>query len=260
MKEIPILFSTPMVQANLEGRKKMTRRMTGLDNVNEDPDKVEFVRFQQYKKDGSYRAIFQHEDADGFGSVKCPYGQLGDVLWVRETWCLDLFNKNVYKATDGLTDGVGRKFTFSPSIHMPKSAARIWLQVEEIRVERLNEITRADAIAEGIKVKYLDGTAVFDDYACPDSFPYPFISARESFKSLFLSINGKPKPQREHGETGKILCFYAIAWDQEDYDRRWAKYNGIYRNKSLHVIINPWVWVVKYKVLSTTGKPKTEPG
>lgn len=232
--------------------------MTGLDNVNEDPDAIEFVRFQKYEKDGSYRAIFKHEDADGFGSVKCPYGQPGDLLWVRETFFdtrpfkqAPLFqngNDFYYKA-DGSFIGDHK---WKPSIHMPKVAARIWLQVEEIRVERLNEISEEDAIAEGVSFITRTSGICYMDYNIIE-YVYP-ITAKQSFKSLFLSINKKPSPNRERGNYGNILSYTAIAWDQEDFNENWAKYKGIYRNKTLKVNINPWVWVVKYKVLSTTGK------
>lgn len=256
MSEHPILFGQPMVQANLADRKTMTRRMTGLDEINEDPDEIEFIRFQEYK-DGSYRAIFQHKLADNPGSVKCPYGKPGDLLWVRETWintfiphCIPV--GGIYYKADHPEE---KSLRWRPSIHMPKGYARIWLQIEEIRVERLNEINEEDAIAEGVSWIRRTSGICFMDYRIKEHI-FPF-TAKRSFQTLFLSINGKPKPQREFGEKGKIVSYTAIAWDQEDFDKNWAKYHGTYRNKPLEVHINPWVWVVKYKVLSKTGKPAT---
>jgi len=251
MKEIPILFSTPMVQAILEGRKTMTRRI--VKDIHSESQYLPefklsgftFIEPDQFEKPHNEKIA---------SVISCRYGQPGDVLWVREAWCLDLLNRNVYKA-DRETDGVGRKFSFSPSIHMPKAAARIWLQVESIRVERLNEIHYQDAIAEGIE-RFGDDS--WKDYQSKTGETY-YSNPRLSFKSLFLSINGKPKPVRERGETGKILSYTAIAWDQEDYEKTWKKFYGVYRNKPLHVIINPWVWVVKFKVLSTTGKANLKP-
>lgn len=219
MKEIPILFSTPMVQAILDGRKTMTRRMTGLDQVNEDPDAIEFVRFQEYK-DGSYRAIFQHELADEPGSVKCPYGKSGDLLWVRETW-----RKSDFPEADGIyefkanmpnPDAAWNKGIWKPCIHMPKAAARIWLQVEEIRVERLREISQEDAIAEGMK-----------------------------FNRLFDEWGGVVK----HPTVEDHFRWYSNPADA--FNNLWITINGMESFKS-----NPWVWVVKFKVLSTTGKPQ----
>jgi len=247
MQEKPILFSTPMVQANLDDRKTNTRRTRGLEKINEDPDSVEFVRFQEYK-DGSYRAIFQHKLADEPGSVKCPYGKQGDLLWVRESFQNILResgqHQNIFKADPIIWQG-----KWKPSIHMPKATARIWLQVEEIKVERLNKISALDAISEGIKNLSL---TAWKDYLVNERY---CSNPVQSFKSLFLSINAKPSPNRERANYGTILSYTAIAWDQDDFDKNWAKYDGIYRGKPLSVTINPWVWVVKFKTLSTTGKP-----
>lgn len=255
MNEHPILFSTLMVQANLDGRKTNTRRMTGLDKVNEDPDSIEFVRFQEYR-DGSCCAIFKHKLADEPGSVKSPYGQTGDILWVRETWRKSDFPEHdgiyEFKASMDDPDAEWNKGIWNPSIHMPKSASRIWLQVEEIRVERLNDISVYDAIAEGIEPY---GKYSWKDYESKNGEVY-YSNPKSSFKSLFLSINRTPKPQREFDYKGKIVSYIAVAWDQNDFINNWAKYHGEYRQKQLHVIINPWVWVVKYKILSTTGKPE----
>jgi len=260
IKEIPILFSTPMVQANLEGRKTMTRRMTGLEKINENPDDWQFewadfsLKFPWcFTQKLTVNEISLAERNFNQERIKCPYGQPGDMLWVRESFQNILREKgkheNIFKADPLIWGG-----KWKPSIHMPKVAARIWLQVEEIRLERLNEIHYQDAIAEGIE-RFGDDS--WKDYQSKTGETY-YSNPRLSFKSLFLSINGKPKPVRERGETGKILSYTAIAWDQEDYEKTWRKFYGEYRNKPLHVIINPWVWVVKFKVLSTTGKPSLE--
>jgi len=233
MKEISILFNTEMVQAILESRKSMTRRLKGLEKINEAPEKVEFVRFQQYEKDGSYRAIFKHEDADGFGSVKCPYGQPGDVLWVRETSRkvshygfedpIVEFKAGGHNAHCPIpdTDQFIPMTNWKPSIHMPKEAARIWLEVEEIRVERLQDISHEDAIAEGIYIKYW-GEDITQPYAYRKSKPEGLAtdykrSEIEAFQDLWGSTYGND---------------WNIGWNA-----------------------NPWVWVVKFKVLSTTSKP-----
>ena len=242
MNEHTILFSPPMVQANLDGCKRMTRRMTGLDNVNEDPDAIEFVRFQKYEKDGSYRAIFKHEDADGFGSVKCPYGQPGDLLWVREMFfayglwssILDTDTGKKKWSFQDLTISEGFQYKYvslppekvyqnrghigwykRPSMFMPKSAARIWLQVEEIRVERLQNISEEDAMSEGVQCIRRTSGYCWMNYIIGE-YVYPS-TAKYSFVTLWKKINGND---------------WNIGWDA-----------------------NPWVWVVKYKVLSTTGKP-----
>lgn len=254
MNEHPILFSAPMVQANLDDRKTMTRRMTGLDKINDNPDVYEY---HGMLPDNPYIHVFARMWKGNHVEtvhMKCIYGKTGDLLWVRETvgkqWSSDSVGgcktKFIYKA-DGTELQLGMHW--KPSIHMPKAASRIWLEVEEVLVERLNEISSQDAIHEGIENS---SPATWKDYLNKDSYcENPIMS----FKSLFISINGKPSPNREIGNYGNILSYTAIAWDQEDFDKNWSKFNGIYHNKPLEVIINPWVWVVRYKVLSTTGKP-----
>jgi hypothetical protein len=239
MNEHPILFSPSMVQANLEDRKTMTRRIC----------KHQTWSYSELH-DVNVNAITRKTDK----TVSCPYGKPGDLLWVRESF--QIAHGNIFFRADG--EEQSSVFKWKPSIHMPKTAARIWLQIEEIRVERLNEISEEDAIAEGIEVINSERYGkLFRDYMNhPDSSDKGFKDSILSFRSLFLSINDKPKPVREHGEKGPIVSYTAIAWDQAHFDLCFAKYKGTYRNKPLEVIINPWVWVVKYKVLSKTGKPQ----
>jgi hypothetical protein len=140
MKERPILFSGEfsgeMVRAILDGRKTQTRRVVkNLDLI-------------QYTTDGV--PGFEDEAGDHHETVEaCPHGKPGDHLWVRETYGLSKSNptgKNVVYAADG-NDRVSG---WTPSIHMPRWASRITLGVTGIRVERLQEISEQDAIAEGL--------------------------------------------------------------------------------------------------------------
>ena len=161
-KERPILFSGPMVRALLAGRKTQTRRVVRLDGNSDD---FGFVRWQDGYPDGA-RPVF-----DICGEVfsrRCPYGQAGDRLWVRETWqCVSPgplrdwpgigdqrprkvshLNRScvtIYRA-DGEMPGDER---WQPSIHMPRWASRLTLEITGVRVERLHDISEADAIAEG---------------------------------------------------------------------------------------------------------------
>lgn len=154
----PILFNTEMVRAILDGRKTVTRRMIKLDLGLADTD----------KGDSSYLSI---PDAYGdYHDVKdlCRY-KVGDILYVRETW--KKYEKMIgtgrechlesfigYKANENIK--VPSEFFESkwhPSIHMPKEAARIFLKVTGVRVERLNDITSKEAIKEGLKDKYAYG-------------------------------------------------------------------------------------------------------
>lgn len=182
MTERPILFSAPMVRAILAGAKVQTRRV-----VNPEPA-------------GSVTTIyrpFAHEPnnwqgyADNVGFIRwygrCRYGQPGDRLWVRETWAVPhrydhLGPSNIpvlgvrthYAATE---ERGGLRWR--PSIHMPRWASRITLEITAVRVERLQDISEADAKAEGA-----------------EPYLHPVHPAREQlrhvdgFQALWESING----------------------------------------------------------------------
>lgn len=169
----PILFSTEMVRAILEGRKTVTRRVVrgawpdwSYLGLTDDAAVTAVDRYgEEYPKpvDGLWA---EFEDADGpveFPMVKTPYHP-GDILWVRETWsrlCFGLCTQiYVYRASEEppftkiipigchLTD----HFKWRPSIHMPREAARIWLRVTDVRVERLQEIDDDGVISEGLNI------------------------------------------------------------------------------------------------------------
>lgn len=146
MRERPILFNTEMVKAILEGRKICTRRAIKFSNGM------------------TGRPIGKAGDSSNPlgvmypGGIKRPPYQLGDILYIRETW--HKYTKRVgngeschlaefygYKAS--ITNSEDANEPWKPSIHMPKEAARIWLKVTDVRVERLQDITEEGAINEG---------------------------------------------------------------------------------------------------------------
>ena len=136
-----ILFNTEMVRAILDGRKTCTRRIV-KDDIPDDA----MWGYTAFTPKGyiSCRGIY----ADGYGEgfYKLPY-QPGDILYVRETFIQAAAHTFWYKADDNswMPEGLHWK----PSIHMPKEAARIWLKVTDVRVERLQDMTDDDAEAEG---------------------------------------------------------------------------------------------------------------
>ena len=141
----PILFNTEMIRAILEGRKTVTRR------------KVKFLRgwnpkFTGYISDGALLY-----GSNNIPAVKAPY-RPGDILWVRETWCESLgkAGKYFYRAYAGPRDEM-KEYAHSfnhwcSSIHMPREAARIFLRVTGVRVERLQEIDDPGVVAEGLEI------------------------------------------------------------------------------------------------------------
>ena len=170
MSERPILFSAPMVRALLAGTKQQTRRVVKLRN-------------------GQYLPPSERADTNGWRQMLrlCPYGQPGDRLWVRETWGIDQadnggdrhWHRFVYRADPGAQPlDNGTPVPWKPSIHMPRSASRITLEITEVRVQRLQEISEEDARAEGVQM--------------PDGTPTPpdWWSYRQEFSHLWESING----------------------------------------------------------------------
>lgn len=189
MRTLPILFKTEMVQALLAGRKTCTRRVIKL------PDNM------------TGRPVGNSGDSSnplGFfyiGGIKRPPYQPGDILYVRETWnkaglvddsdhVIEGAEKYYYAAgpekpcfdfwVDPETGEHKDRMPWKPSIHMPKEAARIWLKVTDVRVERLQEITEAEAILEGA----IDNRAFIHS---PDNEYDHIHTAREHFIDIWNS-------------------------------------------------------------------------
>ncbi|CAH0316342.1 hypothetical protein SRABI89_05052 [Pseudomonas koreensis] len=213
IKERPILFSAPMVRAILDGRKTVTRR----------PVKGSALKWLEE---------FAPEFVALSANELCPFGQIGERLWVRETWYCDHFEvlKGPYLqpadmhdldqsredgelvyAADGLAPFEQEQPTWKPSIHMPRWACRILLEITDVRVERLQDGEGETAfesryVAEGInRIHQGDGEYAFHPFKSepgPGSWTDPF----EAWRELWVSVNG------------------AGSWNA-----------------------NPWVWVVEFK-------------
>jgi len=162
MKERPIIFSGEMVKAILDGRKTQTRRAVKTGILAHSG-----LRYQGLFEDFSGVAFLGEKSGTEY-DFKNPYGQIGDRLWVKEKHCLpkqggsaigqDGYDNDVlYAADEGLQrfplsgnwTQHNRNFKWRPSIHMPRWASRIDLEITGVRVERVQEITGADAKAEG---------------------------------------------------------------------------------------------------------------
>lgn len=149
----PILFNTEMVRAILDGRKTCTRRICKDANECTVPD-MEF-----YNADKRTYAVHNFADKEQMEQLStaertCPICT-GDILYVRETW--KEAPKGYYYYEDWQKDDIADVTKWKPSIHMPKEAARIWLKVTNVRVERLQEITEVQAQAEGCNSGLLTG-------------------------------------------------------------------------------------------------------
>ncbi|MDQ0703660.1 hypothetical protein QF043_002452 [Pseudomonas sp. W3I7] len=159
VKERPILFSAPMVRAILEGRKTATRRAIKIQ-PHIDVSGNFCVGNSNYGQDGYGKPVTKH-----FVNGCCPFGKPGDRLWVRETWAADAQvdavaprdlsqGEPIQYPADGavrqtgcsmIAPGKGR-----PSIHMPRWASRILLDITDVRIERLQDISEEQALAEGV--------------------------------------------------------------------------------------------------------------
>lgn len=206
----PILFNTEMVQANLENRKKQTRRIAPFDKRCTKVFQSENGKWQQnYNNNQDPEKMFPG-GWNEWTNYSSPY-EIGNILWVRETFqsseCFDfqIKSKFVYKANEWDRDFAAEfKIRWKPSLFMPKEAARIFLKVTNVRCERLQDISKADAIAEGIeqipdwhnegKRNYFwkDYERNIDESEVDESVA--FFNPIHSFQSLWDSINAKKHP------------------------------------------------------------------
>ncbi|MBV0363885.1 hypothetical protein KTP02_06645 [Klebsiella quasipneumoniae] len=166
MKERGMIFNGEMVRALLDGRKTQTRRIIKDCTVGSD----QISKFIQIEKKfiGCYP-----EDVPELIRECCPYGVPGDRIWVREAFASGLSTKSTlaYRAThkrEDLEDGFYDTIKWTPSIHMPRWASRILLEITGVRVERLNAISQADAIAEGAPPSHPSIDCVSQEYGFPD--------------------------------------------------------------------------------------------
>nr|DAH14408.1 MAG TPA: hypothetical protein [Bacteriophage sp.] len=224
----PILFNTEMVQAILDGRKSCTRRVIKPQPDEKHTYPLGFVTDSTEKKEVGCFGFGIDEYGGSIKYVKPPY-QPGDILYVRETWqylyeldgneqIIEGTGKYYYAATDTIpfdtyVDASGvthERVPWHPSIHMPKEAARIWLKVTDVRVERLQDITPKGAESEGVGNLFYDdigygeknyGTEVDTEYGI----------AKEQFAWLWESTIKKSDLDR-------------YGWDA-----------------------NPWVWVIEFE-------------
>ncbi len=247
MKERPILFNTEMVQAILAGRKTQTRR--ALRYQPRRSDILPNLCFPRTKSEAEnlYPCGYIYPNARDEILDMCPFGKVGDCLWVRETWSVisHTFSDDglmvdwtpdrpavavkempfgngyysghaIYRADGGMEwsddDGCHTEQSFwKPSIHMPRKACRIILEITGVRVERLRDISESDAVAEGLNKPI---------YA-PNESGQLTPPAGETLLSAF--------PTAKH--------WFSTVWD------------GAYGNWAE----NPWVWVIEFRILTTNG-------
>ena len=256
MKERPILFNSEMVKAILDGKKTQTRQV-----IKPQPDSnidgfmncgTSGWNPYRTKKNGEVEYLNEYQH--------CPLGKLGDRLWVWEKHCLPhqggcAFGQDgyyydvLYAADEGLQrfplggnwTQRNSNFKWRSSIHMPRWASRILLEITDIRVEQVQEISHEDMTAEGVDTSgpvvaevlmLCTGTSNIEDAHK--------VMHRDRWIDLWNSINAKPRPTR--CVNGKPTIYFSAPWDDRDRDPR-TEINGL-----PHVCCpNPWVWVISFK-------------
>lgn len=187
IKERPILFNEPMVRAILEGRKTVTRRALNAQALKNIGYGIQLGECHELPLEGPL-----HPNSISYYTSFCPFGFPGDRLWVREA-----FNRTNPGGTEGVyyyrADGEfpkcigGGKFagveSWKPSIHMPRAACRILLEITDVRVERLQDISEEQALAEGI-AKHPGGGHHIEDGR------HYWASPIDSFAGLWQSTGG----------------------------------------------------------------------
>lgn len=193
MKERPIPFSAPMVRALLNGSKTQTRRVMKVQPV-EPPDVAKMYQDRACTKP-VVAAMWTDHAKDGPDFCLCPYGVPGDRLWVREAWrttgdggrCNDMPPRDlqpheVWHEADGFPPSEECAGKLRPGMFMPRWASRITLEVTSVRVERLSDISEADALAEGVETWAWGALS-------PDG--QKELLAAEKFELLWCGINGR---------------------------------------------------------------------
>lgn len=187
MTDHPILFSGPMVRAILAGHKTQTRRVLTVP-WRGSRRALPYGPWYIEEEGQLIVCCDEAEDSHGAGDyreagscLRCPYGQAGDRLWVRETWCGGQEGTSVQYRADWPEHEFGPHWR--PSIHMPRWASRLTLDVLDVRVERLQDISYIDIRAEGVSCPEHDGPGYFCCSECA--------SLRAEFQRIWDSINGK---------------------------------------------------------------------
>lgn len=270
-KETAASFMPDMVNAIWEDRKIITRRTSGLNEINEFPDEwvyrywagSPFKDFTDGKGGFDYpRHNFIHRSNSSVREIKCPYGKPGDLLYVREAhymygnwiedegeltatgkqkWKFIQCKKEVlFTKPEGIEvrGGKNSKDPYALMWHkrlarfMPKSAARIWLEVVSVKVERLNDISPGDAVDEGVEYWNIDGESMEGGELVADFNNYTWTEDKENDPN-YADRN-----------------FPVFANSVDSFRTLWQSING---TESWYA--NPWVWAVRFKVISKTGKP-----
>lgn len=227
----PLLASPELVPPIIAEIKTETRRLRGLKKINENPDRYSLIEMVYFDQSQQYYAAFLDDETGEDVTIKSPFGFRGDRLWIRENWFVDKkYNKikptdlpiRTEQTTHGdqsfrvrcfyAADFIGKELPgnagkFRPSIHLPRWYSRVTLEILDLYVERLHDITEESAVAEGVSKAWQDANGIF---------------------------------WHEHEKTAKVVGGHGDY--KTGFQAVWTKLNGGHSWKR-----NPWVWVIKFK-------------
>lgn len=230
----PILFNTAMVKAILEGRKTQTRRIIKPQPTNPRWNNVGWLGWD-----------------DGHGYRMKPPCMAGDVLWVRETWCKDV-GRYMYRANYSddekfYQNGKEVELAWHPSIHMPKEAARIFLRVKDVWVERLQDIGYFDSLSEGIAHLYDNlSDAEYESWASRSGYhrkkksEWPYINYlwHGHFGSCGTGNRISDAWPYQFSSYEDPCGSFSSLWNSTVDLKDWEKYGWD---------ANPWVWAIRFE-------------
>lgn len=221
----PILFNIEMVRAIMEGRKTVTRRV-----VKPQPPATSVVRKRGCAWDWSF-----WEDCDMGHMMKLPYHP-GDILWVRETWNGDWCDHYIYKADGGSAKAAGyaAEPKWRPSIHMPREAARIFLKVTDVRVERLQEIDGLGSFDEGAVAPMPKG-------CLPPQKPDGYDGWSEEKRNDWLRSMARATYISKLEFQNRLIKAFRNIWDSTIKPKDLPTYGWV---------ADPWVWVIEFERIS----------
>jgi hypothetical protein len=236
VKARPILFSAEMIRALLDGRKVQTRRA-----LKKQP--LDILPMEGDRASREWIILEQREPESKGKVIRCRYGAPGDLLWARETHAI-VGNVDpgwvLYRASGYENECRRHKFdspppeseiTWKPSIHMPRWASRLTLRITNIRVERLQDISEADAIAEG--VESLDSCAPENRESC--DFDSALCRRCGGLRLYMDGSSGAARFDVDCGECDTHAKRYRWLWEAINGPESWAA--------------NPWVWALTFDVI-----------
>ena len=255
MKDIPILFKGEMIRRILPDMKTQTRRVMktqpGSNCFDKEPFDTEFRVYMDNLEDGPGAYVWDAEyPEDGYVEFHKPRYQPGDHIWVKETFDVGFVEGNnatlLYRADgklatvhlpDEKSNLQAQRAEWkenSPSIHMPRWASRIDLEVLTVGAERIQDISHEDIFKEGIDPGEVRTIQRRETLSLGGATRYVF-------RELWDSINASPKKAKKNPYTGeKEECYVSYPWEEI---RRTEEHKGL----THYIVGNPWVWAYGFK-------------